>query len=176
MRTMIRPLRIGHAVLGVRNIERSTKFYTEVLGFQISKTYPEVGLVFLRTGDHDHHEVALSAFGEDAPGPIKKGVGLVHLAFRLKDWAHLQAAYKELKERGVTITGTVNHNITRSLYFLDPDGNQLEVYCDNPAWRDALPYNSAAFLDIEGAEPDPVPEELKKKRAAEAAAAQPAAK
>jgi len=153
---MIEPLRIGHAVLGVRNLERSRKFYTEILGAKVRKTYPEVKMVFLACGDHDHHELALAEVGDNAPGPLNKGVGLFHLAFRLHDWAHLQAAYRELKEKGVTIVGMVDHNITRSVYFLDPDGNQLEVYCDNPRWREVIGTNRSEPLDPEGPEPEAV--------------------
>lgn len=153
---MIEPLRIGHAVLGVRNLERSTKFYTEILGAKVHKTYPQVKMVFLACGDHDHHELAIAEVGENAPGPLDRGVGLFHLAFRLRDWAHLQAAYRELKEKGVTITGAVDHNITRSVYFLDPDGNQLEVYCDNPRWREVIGTNRSEVLNLEGPEPEAV--------------------
>ncbi|PYN23190.1 MAG: glyoxalase, partial [Candidatus Rokuibacteriota bacterium] len=42
----------------------------------------------------------------------------------------LQAAYKELKRMGIPIDGTVEHNVTRSVYFFDPDGNRVELYCD----------------------------------------------
>ena len=52
------------------------------------------------------------------------------MAFRLVDEAALIEAYRELKERDVPISFTVHHGITKSVYFTDPDGNQLEVYCD----------------------------------------------
>jgi catechol 2,3-dioxygenase len=58
-------------------------------------------------------------------------VGLAHCAFRLKSQEDLLDAYREFKQRGVPISFTVNHGVTRSIYFLDPDGNQLEVYVDN---------------------------------------------
>ena len=58
---------------------------------------------------------------------------MAHVAFRLKTEKELSAAYRELKDRDVPITLTVNHGVTKSVYFLDPDGNELEVYSDNPA-------------------------------------------
>jgi catechol 2,3-dioxygenase len=58
-------------------------------------------------------------------------VGLLHFAFRLRSEDELRAAYQELKEKGVPVTFTVNHGVTKSVYFRDPDDNELEVYCDN---------------------------------------------
>jgi len=70
--------------------------------------------------------------GAAAEAPKVRQVGLSHVAFRLSDEAALVKAYHELKERDVPISFTVDHGITRSVYFLDPDGNQLEVYRDVP--------------------------------------------
>ena len=70
--------------------------------------------------------------GNDAKAPEWHQVGLVHIAFRLKGEEELRAAFKVLKENDVPISFTVDHGITKSIYFSDPDGNQLEVYCDNP--------------------------------------------
>lgn len=154
---MISPERVGHVVLKVRDLERTRQFYTEVMGFRITKTYPEAKIIFFGISGRDHHEIAFSEIGKDAQGPRKEDIGLFHVAFRLRDWSHLQAAYNELRARNVPITGTVNHGITRSLYFLDPDGHQLEVYCDNPRWREVIGTNRADKLDIDGEEPEAVP-------------------
>ena len=61
---------------------------------------------------------------------------------RLRDEEHLRAAYQDLKENGVKIISTINHGVTKSIYFEDPDGNQLEVYCDG------LPEEVAKFPDL----------------------------
>jgi len=128
---MIHPDRIGHIVLKVRSLERSRPFYTEVLGLEVMKELPEVKMVFLASNRRDHHEIALAEVGEKAGAPKLGDVGLAHCAFRLKSQEDLLAAYREFKQRGVPISFTVNHGVTRSIYFLDPDGNQLEVYVDN---------------------------------------------
>ena len=128
---MIHPDRIGHIVLKVRSLERSRPFYTEVLGLEVMKELPEVKMVFLASNRRDHHEIALAEVGESAGAPKPGDVGLAHCAFRLKSQEDLLAAYREFKQRGVPISFTVNHGVTRSIYFLDPDGNQLEVYVDN---------------------------------------------
>jgi len=128
---MIHPDRIGHIVLKVRSLERSRPFYTEVLGLDVMKELPEVKMLFLASNRRDHHEIALAEVGEKAGAPKLGDVGLAHCAFRLKSQEDLLAAYREFKQRGVPISFTVNHGVTRSIYFLDPDGNQLEVYVDN---------------------------------------------
>ncbi len=73
--------------------------------------------------------------------PPSHAIGLSHIAFRLRDEAHLHAAYDDLKAHGVNIITAVNHGVTKSVYFRDPDGNQLEVYCDG------LPDEVAKFPD-----------------------------
>jgi catechol 2,3-dioxygenase len=128
---MIKPERIGHVVIKVSDMARSRAFYTEVLGMEVMNDTPQAGLLFLANHRRDHHELALIEVGPDAPKVDGRALGLAHIAFRLETPEHLEAAYKELKEREVPITFTVNHGITDSIYFLDPDGHELEVYCDN---------------------------------------------
>ncbi|HJY82351.1 MAG TPA: VOC family protein [Candidatus Binatia bacterium] len=129
---MIRPERIGHVVIKVRNLERSRKFYTEVLGMDVMMEIPAIRGVFLANNRRDHHEIALFEVGPEAAGLQAKQIGLAHIAFRLRNEAELQAAYKEFKEKDIPISFTVNHGVTKSVYFRDPDGHELEVYCDNP--------------------------------------------
>ncbi len=127
---MINPDRIGHVVLKVRDLARSRQFYTEVLGLELMFDTP--GMAFLVSHRRDHHEIGLMEVGAAAEAPKGPQVGLSHVAFRLGDEAELIKAYRELKERDVPISFTVHHGITKSVYFLDPDGNQLEVYWDVP--------------------------------------------
>jgi len=153
---MIHTDRIGHIVLKVRSLERSRAFYTEVLGLDVMKELPEVKMLFLASNRRDHHEIALAEVGEDAGAPKPGDVGLAHCAFRLKGQEDLLAAYREFKQRGVPISFTVNHGVTRSIYFLDPDGNQLEVYADNTPEEIAKmknPYFGLDKLDFASDEP-----------------------
>jgi catechol 2,3-dioxygenase len=144
---MIVPDRIGHVVIKVRDLERSRKFYTDVMGLKLMMEAPKIKMAFLASNGRDHHEIGLVEVGADAPGPQKGEIGLVHIAFRLRDEEHLRAAYRELKEKQVPILSTVDHGITKSIYFRDPDGHQLEVYCDNsPEYIASLP-NSYAGMD-----------------------------
>jgi len=128
---MIHPERIAHVVLKVRNLEESKKFYTETLGMQVMKQAPQIKAVFLSFNGRDHHEIALFEIGPKAEAPQAGQTGMLHFAMRLRTEEDLAAAYKELKEKNVPVSFTVNHGISKSIYFRDPDNNELEVYCDN---------------------------------------------
>ena len=153
---MIRPERIAHVVLKVRDLEQSKKFYTDVLGMDVMKESLEIGMVFLANNRRDHHEVALLQIGPQAEAPRANEIGLLHVAFRLRSEEELRVAYKELKEKEVSISFTVNHGITKSVYFRDPDGHELEVYCDNPPEEFAKLPNSYMGMDkLDFAKDDP---------------------
>ena len=79
---MIRPERIAHVVIKVRDLERSKKFYTEVLGMQVMKDTPEINGVFLANHTRDHHEIALFQIGPDAGSPRPDQTGLAHIKAR----------------------------------------------------------------------------------------------
>jgi catechol 2,3-dioxygenase len=144
---MIRPERIAHVVLKVRDLERSKQFYTELLGMDVMSEMPNPRILFLANNRRDHHEIALLEVGQQAPAPPANAVGLVHVAFRLRSEEELRAAYTELKEKNVPISFTVNHGITKSVYFFDPDGHELELYCDNPPEEYAKLPNSYMGMD-----------------------------
>lgn len=128
---MIRPQRIAHVVIKVRDLERSKKFYMDVLGLDLMSEIQTPRVAFLASNRRDHHEIGLLEVGADAPRADPRAVGLVHIAFRLETEEQLRTAYAELKQREVKISFTVDHGITKSVYFFDPDGNELEVYSDN---------------------------------------------
>jgi catechol 2,3-dioxygenase len=125
---MIKPKRIGHLVLNVKDVEVSEKFYTEVMGFEIAVKRP-MG-TFLTCGKI-HHELALFQAPEEAQ-PVSEGrLGLNHFAVQLEDFDALKEAYQHLKAHGVTIDRLVDHKMTQSVYFFDPDGNRIEFFCNS---------------------------------------------
>ena len=125
---MIQARKLGHVVLNVRDAARSRDFYTRTLGLRVAHEDLAQGAVFLSFG-REHHDLALFqlATGE-APNATQPG--LHHMAWQLGSFEELQEAYRELKALGVAIESTIEHNVTRSVYFRDPDGNRVEVYCD----------------------------------------------
>ena len=125
---MIQAKRLGHVVLNVRNAEKSRDFYTQTLGLKVAHENLERGAVFLSFGQ-EHHELALFQLASGEP-PQASQPGMHHMAWRLDSFEELRAAYRELKDLGVPVESTVEHNVTRSVYFPDPDGNRVELYCD----------------------------------------------
>lgn len=121
---------LGHVVFYVKNLERSLAFYRDLLGFK------EVGRIFggkaaALTSGRTHHEFLFIEVG-DAPGPpTGHRIGLYHIGIKIGDSLdELRAAVKELEKAGVTITGASDHTVSKSLYLLDPDGNEVELYVD----------------------------------------------
>ncbi|MGO9601864.1 MAG: VOC family protein [Candidatus Binataceae bacterium] len=95
--------------------------------------------------------------GAGAPAPLRHSIGLSHIAFRLTNEEALRAAYADLKQHEVHIVGAINHGVTKSVYFQDPDGNNLEVYCDGLPGEIAKfpdPYAGMEGLDFASDAPD----------------------
>jgi catechol 2,3-dioxygenase len=127
---MLQPVRIGHVVLKVRDLDRSLAFYRDLLGFRVAGEMSNV-MIFLTATGENHHDLALLRVGDSAPSPLATAVGLYHVAIQLSDWPAVQNAHALLSDRGL-LRGAVDHGVTRSLYTADPDGNEIELYCDAP--------------------------------------------
>src|SRR5436309_11723946 len=156
------PKEIGHIVLNVTDVERSTRFYRDVVGFQVSRYRPDGTGAFLTCGVV-HHNLALFKARAGARPPEKGAIGLNHFAFKVESYRALQAAHTRLVEARATIDHIVDHGMTRSVYFLDPDGIEMELFCDTfateaegLAFMQATP-GQATPLDITAPQP-PRPE------------------
>ena len=130
---MMRLKEIGHVLLRVMDLERSKKFYSEVLGFQVLEEDPEHGGTFMALPGQSHAIDLFQVKDTQAAEQQTPGVrGLGHIAFRVETEAALKDAYATLEEHAVPISRTIDHVSQKSIYFNDPDGNTLEIYFELP--------------------------------------------
>ena len=129
----VKPLRIAHAVLKMKDLDQAERFYGDLLGFELVRKNAQS--VFFRLGS-DHHTLAVMRVGPDAAPPTQNQVGLYHLAFQVESFDALKTLYRQLKEAGVRIAGTVTHGVSHSVYCFDPEGNELEFYADRYPGKD----------------------------------------
>jgi len=121
--------KMGHAVLVVRDIDASVRFYTQVLGFKVSDVYPDSmvkgRMVFMRFND-DHHGLGLVGQG----GEISKQRELHLMAFEVPTIDDVFRARDHLEKNGVTIDfhGRRRAGSQASVEFRDPDGHPLEIF------------------------------------------------
>jgi catechol-2,3-dioxygenase len=125
---------LGHVVLYVSNLQKSADFYKNILGFrEISR---DLHTAFFSSG-RTHHEMLLIEVGGHKKEVDRPSPGLYHIGFKIGDSDDdLRQALQELHDAGVTIVGSANHHVTHSIYILDPDGNELELYIDvDDSWK-----------------------------------------
>ena len=119
--------RLNHAVLYVRDVDRSVRFYEEALGFSVKFSFP--GAAFLQVpGSHNDHDLGLFGVGPEAgDNPAGRGtVGLYHLAWEVETLGELQDLAGRLSGMGALV-GASDHGTTKALYAKDPDGIEFEV-------------------------------------------------
>ena len=127
---------LGHLVLYVRDVGRSAAFYRDVLGWQQilpEPGNPPVGAAAFSSG-RTHHELLLIEVGPDAAAiPPGRRVGLYHFGLNVGETDDdLRGALAAVQAAGATVVGSADHTVTHSIYILDPDGNEIELYVDVP--------------------------------------------
>jgi catechol 2,3-dioxygenase len=127
---------LGHVVLRVTDRERAERFYGGVLGLPVCARFDEGGfkMAFFTLGNH--HDFAVMEVSGEGSSRSESAVGLHHVAFKIGNTLdELREARARLEAAGVATT-PIDHDVTKSLYFADPDGNGVEVYVDvSDAWR-----------------------------------------
>ena len=120
--------RLNHAVLYVRDVERSVAFYTEALGFRVITGIPGRAAVLQAADSPNDHDLGLFALGDRAGDSTagRSTVGLYHLAWEVDTLAELRRIRDVLTERG-SLVGASDHGSTKALYAKDPDGIEFEV-------------------------------------------------
>ena len=127
---------LGHVVLKVTDLDRSEAFYSGVLGMPVCARFDEQGMKMTFFSLGDHHDLAVMQVSGDADNGGEDAVGLHHVAFCIGEKLdELVEAKAHLEAAGIETT-PIDHEVTKSLYFDDPDGNNVELYVNvSDAWR-----------------------------------------
>jgi catechol-2,3-dioxygenase len=135
--------RLQHLVLWVSDVERSVRFYRDVLGFEVKSRFP--GAAFLRIpGSPDDHHLGL--FEQTGVArPDERVARMYHSAWEVGDITDLVRARQRLIEARALV-GSSNHGVSLSLYAKDPDGLEFEIFWTVPDGKAA----GTRELDLEG--------------------------
>ena len=125
-------VRIGHVHLKVSDLERSLKFYRDLLGFEVQQFYGD-SAVFISAGGYHHHIGLNTWYSKNAvPAPVR-AAGLFHTAILYPTRKDLAEVIKRLIDAGYPLTGASDHGVSEAIYLDDPDKNGVELYWDRPA-------------------------------------------
>jgi catechol-2,3-dioxygenase len=135
--------RLQHLVLWVSNVERSVRFYCDVLGFEVKPRYPNAAFLKIPGSPDDHH---LGLFEQSGvTGPDEGVARMYHSAWEVADITDLVRARRRLTEVGALV-GSSNHGVSLSLYAKDPDGLEFEIFWTVPGGKST----PTRELDLEG--------------------------
>ncbi|MGZ8537817.1 MAG: VOC family protein [Flavisolibacter sp.] len=123
--------KIGHVHLKVADIERSLKFYRDLLGFEITQYYGD-SAVFLSAGGYHHHIGLNSWYSKNGTSTPVHSTGLFHLAILYPERKDLARIVQILIQEKYPLTGASDHGVSEAIYLNDPDQNGVELYWDKP--------------------------------------------
>lgn len=123
----ISPAKLAHVVLRVRDQPKMRDWYKTLLQAEVTQ---ESDVICFLAYDDEHHRIALLAM----PGLAERGdgmrVGLDHIAFTYGSVGDLLRTYERLRDAGITPFWPINHGVTVSMYYKDPEGNRVELQAD----------------------------------------------
>ncbi|HEX9408304.1 MAG TPA: VOC family protein [Methylomirabilota bacterium] len=135
--------RLQHLVLWVSNVERSVRFYRDILGFEVKTQSPRAAFLRIPGSPDDHHLGLFEHTG--VPGPHEGVARMYHSAWEVGDITDLVRARGRLMEAGALV-GSSNHGVSLSLYAKDPDGLEFEIFWTVPGGTSI----GTRELDLEG--------------------------
>lgn len=157
---VLRPAFLAHVVLRTpdsASFQMMVDFWVQFLDAKV--TYQNKVLSFL-TYDEEHHRIAIGIF-PDTIKRVGKPAGLAHIAFTYNKLQELALSYRQRKALGINPFWCVNHGPTTSLYYHDPDGNEIETQVDNfDTIEEATAYFSSTEFEENPIGVDFNPEEL----------------
>ena len=123
--------RIGHIHLKVADLERSLKFYRDLLGFEVQQYFGN-SAAFISAGGY-HHHIGLNTWHSKNAGPAPvNSAGLFHTAILYPTRKDLAVILKRLVSNHYPLTGSADHGVSEAIYLDDPDKNGVELYWDKP--------------------------------------------
>lgn len=139
--------RIGHVHLKVSDLERSIAFYRDAIGLELQQRFGTQA-AFLSFDGYHHHLGLNTWHSAGGPRPPGNATGLYHTAFLYPDRAALARALARVLAAGITLEGAADHGVSEAIYFSDPDGNGIELYCDRaPAHWPRSPDGGLAMVN-----------------------------
>ena len=124
--------RLQHIVLWISNVERSVRFYCDVLGFEVQRRYPTAAFLTIPGSGDDHN---LGLFEQPALRPPDEGVArMYHAAWEVGELTDLARAKQRLIQVR-SLVGSSDHGTSLSLYAKDPDGLEFEVFWTVPGGK-----------------------------------------
>jgi catechol 2,3-dioxygenase-like lactoylglutathione lyase family enzyme len=134
--------RLSHVGLYVSDVPKMIDFYTQVLGFVVSDGAEDGRITFLSRNPSDHHQVVLvrgRQTGEETPM-------VQQVSFNVGTLANVQRAFRKVRDAGCKVIDPRCHGNAWSVYFSDPEGNRIEMFCDTP-WYVPQPLGYEIDLD-----------------------------
>ena len=142
-------VKIGHVHLKVADLERSLRFYCDVLGFELMQRMSDQA-AFVSAGGY-HHHIGLNTWDSRGGSPPPPGAtGLFHIGILYPTRAALADAVRRLMKARIRLDGASDHGVSEAIYLRDPDGNGVELYWDRP--KEQWPRTSKGELGM-GTEP-----------------------
>ena len=147
--TTIAPAKLAHLVFRTNQLATMVDWYCTVLGARVAHADDKISFI---TYDDEHHRVAFVATAPYAPKPEKTTVGFYHVAFTYRGIGELLSTYQRLKGREILPWRAIHHGPTCSMYYRDPDRNDVELQVDSFADAES----ASAYMRGEAFGRDPI--------------------
>ena len=141
----VTPVKFAHVVFRTPDLDRLVEWYCTVLNAHVAMKNDFIAFL---TYDDEHHRVAMVRDPRiTEAGPATDHPGVDHVSYTYESLEDLVATYERLRALGIEPYWTIDHGPTTSLYYRDPDGNQVELQIDNFDSIEALHeyFRSGAF-------------------------------
>ena len=144
-RGKLAPIQMSHIVISTHpdNYETMVNWYLTYFEAEIAYANDDVAFIGF---DEEHHRIAIAAV-PDLVQPPANSWGVNHFAFSYADLDELLATYVRLKAEGIEPYWPILHGPTTSLYYKDPDGNRVEIMCDNLEGQELLDFFTSGAFD-----------------------------